>query len=74
MATEELARAVKAKHSPELLQKPGVCGVGVEKDENGNYIIALHLENDNPRLQAELPKELEGVPVKHLFSGPFRAL
>jgi len=74
MATEELARTVKAKHSPELLQKPGVCGVGVEKDDNGDYVIALHLDNDNPKLQAELPKELEGVPVKHLFSGPFRAL
>ena len=33
MATEEEARAVKRRHSPQLLRQPGVCGVGVEKDE-----------------------------------------
>ena len=57
-----------------LLQKPGVCGVGVEKDEDGEYVIALHLAKDHPKLQQEdLPEELEGVRVKRLFSGPFQA-
>ncbi|HKV91786.1 MAG TPA: hypothetical protein VJW20_04475 [Candidatus Angelobacter sp.] len=74
MATEEEARAVKQRHSFDLLKRPGVCGVGVEKDDSGDYIIALHLESDDPKLREQLPQQLEGVRVKQLHSGPFRPL
>lgn len=74
MATEEEARAVKQRHSLHLLQQPGVCGVGVEKDANGEFFIALHLDNSDPKMQEQLPKELEGIEVKQLHSGPFHPL
>jgi len=74
MATEETARAVKSKYSLDLLKKPGVSGVGVEKDQDGEYVIALHLDQDHPQLANDLPQKLEGVRVKHVFSGPFRPL
>jgi hypothetical protein len=72
MSSEEEARAVKRRHSPQLLHQPGVCGVGVEKDEAGNYVIAIHLDTDDPAVRARLPQQIEGYPVKPVLSGPFR--
>ncbi len=74
MLTEEEARAVKSRHSADLLAKPGVSGVGVEKDEDGQFVIVLHLDADHPEVQQELPKEIEGCRVKLVRSGPFRPL
>jgi hypothetical protein len=74
MGVEEEVGEVKRRHSPELLRQPGVCGVGVEKDEAGNYTIALHLESDDPNVRSRLPLQIEGYPVKFVLSGPFRKL
>lgn len=72
MAREEEIREVKRRHSAELLKRRGVCGVGVEKGESGEYVIALHLDTDDPEVKAQLPTEIEGHPVKLIRSGPFR--
>jgi hypothetical protein len=74
MLTEQQARDVKQRHSQELLSKPGVSGVGVEKDESGEFVITLYLDSDDPGIQKQLPTDVEGVPVKFVFSGPFRQL
>jgi hypothetical protein len=63
MLTEQEAHDAKRRHSAELLSKPGVSGVGVEKDEDGKFVIAVHLDAD-----------IEGFPVKFVSSGPFRPL
>jgi hypothetical protein len=72
MSTEQEISDVKRRHSAELLRRRGVCGVGVEKGESGEYVIALHLDTDDPEVRALLPKEIEGHPVKFIHSGPFR--
>ncbi len=72
MASEAEIHEVKRRHSAELLGLPGVCGVGVEKGKNGQYVIALHLETEDPEVEARLPKEIEGYPVETIHSGPFR--
>ncbi|HEX5271863.1 MAG TPA: hypothetical protein VFW33_15300 [Gemmataceae bacterium] len=72
MTTEEQARAIKRRHSAELLQQPGVCGVGVEKDESGGYVLAVHLESADPAVPSRLPAQIEGLPVRLIPSGPFR--
>ena len=72
LATEDEIREVKRRHSAELMRQKGVCGVGVEKDETGEFVIALHLDTDDPAVQARLPKVLEGCRVKLIKSGPFR--
>ncbi len=74
MATEEEIREVKRRHSPNLLRQAGVCGVGVEKDDKGEYVIALHLDTDDPEVLARLPNQIEGHSVKFIRSGPFRKL
>lgn len=74
MATEQEIRAVKRRHSPQLLNQPGVCGVGVEKNEAGDYVLAVHLDTEDADALAALPEEIEGYTVKYIHSGPFRKL
>ena len=71
MKTEQEVRQIKRRHSAQLLALPGVCGVGVEKADNGEYVIALHLETTDPAISAALPTRIEDCPVKLLHSGPF---
>jgi hypothetical protein len=72
MLTEQEAHDVKRRHSTELLSKPGVSGVGVEKDEAGQFVIVVYVDTDHPAVQKHLPKDIEGFRVKFVFSGPFR--
>ena len=71
MISEQQIREIKRRHSGQLLQQPGVCGVGVEKDEAGNFVLAIHLDAGQPKAGAAIPDSIEGCPVKRLFSGPF---
>ena len=68
MATEQQITDLKNRHAQRLLSKKGVSGVGVEKDESGGYLLAVHL--DDP--QASIPDQIEGFPVKRIVGGPFR--
>jgi len=72
MATEQEITAIKRKHSAWLLRQPGVCGAGVEKDESGNYVLAVHLDASDPNAGTTVPDSLDGAPVKRIRSGPFR--
>jgi hypothetical protein len=71
MATEAELRAVKLRHSARLLQMPDVCGVGIEKDEAGEYVLVVHVNALEARSEAKLPKTLEGHRLKVVRSGPF---
>ena len=72
MFTEKEADKIKSRHSAELLSMPGVCGVGVEKNPDGAFVIAVYLDADHPGIPSQLPKDIEGLPVKFVISGPFR--
>jgi hypothetical protein len=51
-----------------LLQLPGVCGVGIEKEGTGEYVLVVHVSER----EAAVPKTLEGHRVKIVRSGPFK--
>jgi hypothetical protein len=72
MKTAQEVRQIKRRHAAPLLALPGVCGVGVERDDNGEYVIAIHLESDDPAITTNLPARIEDCPVKLVHSGPFR--
>jgi len=72
MATEEEIRDLKRRHSPHLLSLPGVSGVGIEKDDAGEYVLAIHLNADEAGARQRLPDEIEGHRIKYVQSGPFR--
>jgi hypothetical protein len=71
MPSEQAVVEIKRRNSAQLLQQPGVCGVGVEKDDAGNFYLAIHLDGNNPGAGANIPDSIEGAPVKRIRSGPF---
>jgi len=71
MPSESDINEVKKRHSAELMNLPGVCGVGVEKGEDGNLVIAIHVDQDDADVIGRLPKEIEGHTVEVVRSGPF---
>jgi hypothetical protein len=66
-------RALKQKHARELMSRPGVSGVGVEKDSAGKLRLTVHLDANHPEIRDDLPDELEGHAIHYLWSGPFKA-
>ncbi len=72
MATFEEAKQVKRNHSATLLKQPGVCGVDVQTDAEGEAVIYVHVDTNAADVLARIPTQLEGIPVKCLHTGPFR--
>ena len=71
MASEKEIKEIKRRHSAQLLQQPGVCGVGVEKDERGDFVLTVHLDATRKDAGRTVPDSIEGCPVKRIRSGPF---
>jgi hypothetical protein len=71
MATEQEIRELKRRVSSQLLQDSRVHGVGVEKDDDGNFVLAVHVDSANAAAQRELELQLKGYPVRFIQSGPF---
>jgi hypothetical protein len=72
MATEEELREVKNRHSTFLLGLRSVVGVGVERDEQGEFALTVHLDADDPEDRKKLPTELEGHRVRYVMTGPYK--
>lgn len=72
MATEQKLKELKRRYSLQLLNQEGISGVGIEKDESGDYVLAIHLNNSTPE-SLDLPAELEKYPIKYVQQdGGFR--
>ena len=74
MAKEAQARRIKKRHADRLLSIRGVCGVGVEKDASGDFVLVVHLVEGASPPSGLVPEQLEGCPVRLVTSGPFRKL
>lgn len=70
MATFDEIYALKKRHSASLLNLPGVCGVDIDTQANGNARLTVHV--DDKETIPQLPKELEGHKLKYIASGPFQ--
>ena len=66
------AKAAQAKHQPALMKQPGVRGVGVGLMEDGKR-VGIHVFVAKGQRRPEMPKQLEGVPVRIIEAGPFKA-
>ena len=71
MLSEEEVKAIKRRNSARLLGEPGVSGIGVEKNAEGEFVLAVHLDTTQPNAGATIPDFIEGCPVKRVRSGPF---
>lgn len=72
MATEDEIRDLKTRHAADLLARPGVSGVGVERDGQGGYVLTVHLASGDPAVRASLPEQIEGHLIRYSQSGPYR--
>ena len=70
---EDAVRAVLAKHAQTLVSLPGVVGVA-EGETGGRPCITVYVVEKTPRLERQVPTELEGWPVVVRESGEFRAI
>lgn len=71
MASEATVKQLKNEYSAILLKTPGVCGVGVEKDEQGGYVLTVHLSADTTEVRESVIRCVGAVPLKWVKSGPF---
>jgi len=74
MASEKEVSEIKDRIAFQLLDQPEISGVGVEKDDAGEYVLAIHLNKDDPEIRNRLLAQIKGAPVKFINSGPFRKL
>ena len=72
MNTEEKVRFLKDQYSLQLLNEQGVVGVGVEKEKSGEFVLAIHLNSNDPKILDKLPKEIDGCPTKFIVTGVYK--
>jgi hypothetical protein len=72
MATFDEIKALKKRHSAQLLKMGGVCGVDIDSDDAGQAVLTVHLDTSDPAVRQQLPIQLEGYPVRYVHTGPFR--
>jgi hypothetical protein len=65
---------VLAAHTPELMKLPGVVGTAESRMDDGRPCILVLVERMTPGLKRDLPRTLEGWPVRVETSGPLRAM
>ena len=64
---------VKKKHAARLLALPGVVSVGIGRDDGGNPVLVIGLQDSRPETLAAVPDDLEGFSVQKQVTGPIRA-
>jgi hypothetical protein len=74
-ASFEVVRAVKDRHQQELLDLDDVAGTAIGRGDNpGQAAMLVLVKKDTAEIRAKIPAQIEGVPVKIIESGEFRAL
>jgi len=67
------AKSVRDRHEDELKHVAGVVGTGIGADDSGHAEIQVYVDKLTPQVQAALPTEIEGTPVKAVETGAFVA-
>jgi hypothetical protein len=64
---------VLSQNVEQLMSVPGVTGVGVGEDENGQPVISVMVAELTPELKSRLPTELGGYRVRLDVTGEITA-
>lgn len=72
-AVSPAIKEVKAKHAERLMAMPGVVSVGIGKNPDGQFVIVVGLDGPHPKTVEQIPKVLEGYPVRVEIIGPIKA-
>ena len=63
----------KAQHEAELMAMPGVVSVGIGMNDDGNEVIVVGIDRDQPSIRAQVPQSVEGYPVRVEVVGNIKA-
>jgi hypothetical protein len=69
----EVASEVRARHEEKLFGIPEVVGTGLSYNAAGLPVIEVYVERATPRVERNIPKNLDGIPVRVVETGRFRA-
>lgn len=72
-AVSPTIQEVNAKHAERFLAMPGVVSVGIGKNPDGQLVIVVGLDGPRPKTVEQIPKVLEGYPVRVEITGPIKA-
>jgi len=65
---------VLAAHTPALMALPGVVGIAESKLDDGRPCVLILVSKMTPALRAQLPRDLDGWPVKVQVTGDIHAM
>lgn len=65
---------VLARHTPGLMQMPGVVGTAESRLDDGRPCVLIMVARLTPELRRALPNTLEGWPVKVDVTGELHAM
>jgi hypothetical protein len=70
---EEL-RGIQARHEDSIMNIPGVVGIGIGLTEDGKDLaFIVYVEKLTLAVEAQVTDRIEGVPVRLIESGIFKA-
>lgn len=73
-AVASSAAAVRDRHNAQLMKVPGAVGTGIGQGDQPNTAeIQLYVNQMTPEAQSAAPTSLDGVPVRVIETGEFRA-
>jgi microsomal dipeptidase-like Zn-dependent dipeptidase len=73
IAVTDTIQQVKTQHESQLMAISGVVSVGIGEDYNGQSAIIIGVESPDKLDKMQLPKKLDGYPVKVQIMGTIRA-
>lgn len=71
--TEKTIEVALAECTSELMGLPGVFGTA-QGLQDGQPCIVIFIDEDDPEVRRQLPREIEGYPVLIKKTGKFRTL
>lgn len=65
---------IQARHEDSIMDIPGVVGIGIGLTVDGkDMAFIVYVEKLMPSARAQVPDHIEGVPVRMIESGIFKA-
>ncbi len=70
----EALKGIQASHEDRVMAIPGVVGIGIGLTEDGKDLaFIVYVEKLTPSVKVQMPARIEGVPVRLIESGIFKA-
>lgn len=70
----EALKVIQARNENRVLEIPGVVGIGIGLAEDGKDLaFIVYVEKLTSAVRAQAPVHIEGVPIRMIESGVFKA-